>query len=87
MNCCNTCNWYALREGEWGLCVWHTGIRNTDLVQIRTGARKPLYVRADFGCVRWEVDEREPTAATGNTKGITNDDQDTQEPNCRHANL
>lgn len=63
MNHCDTCHWYSLRDGDWGMCTWHTGARNPDLIQIRTGARKPLYVRSDFGCARWEEDKREHAEA------------------------
>lgn len=68
MNTCNTCHWYYHYGDDadgWGSCVWHNGHRGTRVQQIRAGRSDTvlLQVRSDFGCVRWEVDQRHKEAA------------------------
>jgi hypothetical protein len=58
---CLTCHWwFRFDESELiGDCVWHNGTKKTVVSKLRF--RGILKTQADFGCVDWRRDTREPS--------------------------
>ena len=56
---CSRCHWWtaSLGNGAFRVCVLLNGLKGTKVAPVNFGT-KPLMTRGNFGCCKWEPDQR-----------------------------